>query len=572
MSSFFTRPASLSKKRKRAPATAAPLKKAKPQPPQDSDDASLSGSESSGSSKRAVTPSSSESEDDEDQTEASRRLKLAEQYLDNIRRDVAADQNLDPEAFDAAEIDKDIVAKRVKQDVAEGHGRVYKRIAANIDFQKAQSVRFQWGGLSTVGVAVEGTGKFAWTASKDGVICKWILHSLPSNSEGQELDVTTPRRKPKQMIYKKGGDKRRTGDFHYKHHTAEIYCIAASHDGRFVATGGADKRLIIWSGDTLKPLKVFTHHRDAVMSVTFRGKTNQLFSAGKDRTVKIWSLDELAYVETLFGHQDEVLDVAAVGDAQERCVSVGGRDRTARLWKVVEESQLVFRGGGLASIGKHDEPTGDAQIDSESNNAAQMMAPRVPEQSLDRVLQIDTQLFVTGSDNGSLSLYSLHKKKPLHVLPLAHGYDPPLPASRSWSEVNAPDRKTNAEPTPRYITAIAGIPFSDLFVTGSWDGDVRVWRLNEDLKNIERLGVVSSEPIRSHQSFDDEDKTGNPRLQGHGLSRGIVNDLKVFERGERGQDGIGIVAAVGKEMRCGRWLVKPSKNGAIYFEIPKSNG
>ena len=49
-----------------------------------------------------------------------------------------------------------------------------------------------------------------------------------------------------------------------------------------------------------------------------------------------FSLDELAYVETLFGHQDEIVDIDAL--AQERCVSVGARDRTARLWKVVEET------------------------------------------------------------------------------------------------------------------------------------------------------------------------------------------------------------------------------------------
>jgi ribosomal RNA-processing protein 9 len=61
----------------------------------------------------------------------------------------------------------------------------------------------------------------------------------------------------------------------------------------------------------------------------------------------VWSLDELAYVETLFGrflymmslllivanattgHQDQVLDIDAL--AQERCISVGARDKTARL-------------------------------------------------------------------------------------------------------------------------------------------------------------------------------------------------------------------------------------------------
>jgi len=34
---------------------------------------------------------------------------------------------------------------------------------------------------------------------------------------------------------------------------------------------------------------------------------------------------------------------------RERCLSCGARDRTIRLWKIVEESQLVFR-SDLASV------------------------------------------------------------------------------------------------------------------------------------------------------------------------------------------------------------------------------
>ena len=58
------------------------------------------------------------------------------------------------------------------------------------------------------------------------------------------------------------------------------------------------------------------------------------------RAVKLWSLDDQAYVDTLFGHQSEVLGIDA-GRA-ERAVTAGA-DRTCRLWKIPEESQLIFR-------------------------------------------------------------------------------------------------------------------------------------------------------------------------------------------------------------------------------------
>lgn len=54
--------------------------------------------------------SSSES-DHEDETGAERRLRLAERYLENIQGEV------DEAGFDAAEIDRDLIAERLKEDV-----------------------------------------------------------------------------------------------------------------------------------------------------------------------------------------------------------------------------------------------------------------------------------------------------------------------------------------------------------------------------------------------------------------------------------------------------------------------
>ena len=52
----------------------------------------------------------------------------------------------------------------------------------------------------------------------------------------------------------------------------------------------------------------------------------------------------MGYVETLFGHQAPVLALDTL--MRETAVSVGGRDKSVRFWKVPEETQLVFGGGG----------------------------------------------------------------------------------------------------------------------------------------------------------------------------------------------------------------------------------
>ena len=83
-------------------------------------------------------------------------------------------------------------------------------------------------------------------------------------------------------------------------------------------------------------------HRGAITGLAFRrAQSAQLFSASDDRTVKVWDADEQLYIDTLYGHQAAVLAVAA--NNKERCVTVGA-DRTLRVWKILEESQLIFHG------------------------------------------------------------------------------------------------------------------------------------------------------------------------------------------------------------------------------------
>jgi len=77
----------------------------------------------------------------------------------------------------------------------------------------------------------------------------------------------------------------------------------------------------------------------------FRQASHQLFSCSFDRSVKVWDVDQLVYVETLFGHQDKILAIDSL--SKERCLTCGARDRSVRLWKIIEESQLLFNGTHL---------------------------------------------------------------------------------------------------------------------------------------------------------------------------------------------------------------------------------
>lgn len=123
MSSFFTLPAS-QRKRKREDRVGAPATKkrgvdakkdagGKGSKKSREREESISGSDidEDGSIASGVSEEESDAESDEGETVADRRLKLAERYLDNVRDEV------DDYGFDAAEIDRDLIAERLKEDV-----------------------------------------------------------------------------------------------------------------------------------------------------------------------------------------------------------------------------------------------------------------------------------------------------------------------------------------------------------------------------------------------------------------------------------------------------------------------
>jgi len=105
----------------------------------------------------------------------------------------------------------------------------------------------------------------------------------------------------------------------------------------------------------------------------------------------------MGYVETLFGHQDRILDLDAL--LSETAISVGGRDKTARFWKIVDESQLVFRGGARGRVRELLEGGGLEGLDEEDKLPAEA-EKRFIEGSLDCCALVDESTFLTGGDSG----------------------------------------------------------------------------------------------------------------------------------------------------------------------------
>ncbi len=90
---------------------------------------------------------------------------------------------------------------------------------------------------------------------------------------------------------------------------------------------------------------------------------------------------------------------------------------------------------------------------------------------------------------------------------------------------------------------------------------------------------LSAPPVATYFPSDEErnDYVDVPETKDQEMSaKGIINDIKVFERGDRGKGGLCVVVATGKEHRFGRWKTLKGKNGAVIFEVssrePATNG
>lgn len=423
------------------------------------------------------------------ETISEKRLRLAKQYIQKIQKEVENHE------FDARDIDKDLISERLKENTMEHEKKMYIYIADDLNISRQPLSNFVRKHKLSV-TSVTAYENYIYSVSKDGLLQKWDISDISN---------------PKKLAFASSGKK---NNISFKGHISEITDVKVSSDGNWVVTSGKDKRIVVRNSSTLTINCIFKHHRDSVLALAFRRGTNQLYSCSSDRTIKFWSLDEMVYIQTLFGHQEIIPDIASL--SLERCVSVGSRDRTVRLWKITEETQMIFKGRDS----KNDE---------------------VQEGSIDCVTMIDENHFLTGSDNGNICLWSIHKRKPIFIVQCAHGYDSMKPSSQYSAEINT---SFLPSPQPRWITSLASLPYSDIFFSGSWCGYIKIWKLSSDLK---KFSLIAEDIL----PID-----------------GIINRLCIIEKGAKAKDGITIIAAVGKENRLGRWIKSENgKNGIKFFEI-----
>ena len=72
------------------------------------------------------------------------------------------------------------------------------------------------------------------------------------------------------------------------HHTNEVWFVKFSNNGRYLATAGQDKLVIIYDTTTFNRKHVLTDHRNGVVSVAWSPDDKTLISCSRDQEARLW--------------------------------------------------------------------------------------------------------------------------------------------------------------------------------------------------------------------------------------------------------------------------------------------
>ena len=132
-------------------------------------------------------------------------------------------------------------------------------------------------------------------------------------------------------------------------HNDSVRELAFSRDGRTLATGSRDNRVILWDMASHRQVgPPLTGHTDQVSSVAFSRDSRTLATGSNDRTVILWDVADRSRpirLGRLAGHTKAVESVAFSRDG--RTVASGGDDMTVILWDVRDRADPVQLGQPL---------------------------------------------------------------------------------------------------------------------------------------------------------------------------------------------------------------------------------
>uniref|UniRef100_A0AC35THA9 WD_REPEATS_REGION domain-containing protein n=1 Tax=Rhabditophanes sp. KR3021 TaxID=114890 RepID=A0AC35THA9_9BILA len=311
-------------------------------------------------------------------------------------------------------------------------GTRYKDIADSIQISKDRAITYRPHRFAPLCIAPNAKGNIVYSCGKENTLVKY------DTVNKKKLITVSAKSNP-------------------KFHKYGIQCLAVDPFGKYLATGGSEGIIKIWNLETLEFVSNLLGHSAAVTSLVFRlGVEGQLFSGSEDRSIRYWDTKQMGYVDIMYGHTSLVGKIDVLH--RPRILTCGTRDQSVRIFKVGEDSQLLFN-------------------------------PHVEAMSVDTVCFVDANTFVSGAIDGSISIWNIAKKKPVLIQKNAHANGKFLGNEGAW------------------ITAIAAVPYSNLLVSGSNNGVINFWKLAKDNKKLNLIESYEVEGFVNDIKFSENGDT-----------------------------------------------------------------
>jgi WD40 repeat protein len=261
-----------------------------------------------------------------------------------------------------------------------------------------------------------------------------------------------------------------------KGHTADVYSVSLSQDGKTAVSGSRDHSLRVWEVPSGECVKTLAGDREPVLYVCLTPDGQKALSAGSSEnwTLRVWDMASGRCLKVLHGHIDTVHGISLSADGAVALSA--SRVDTLRVWCTA---------------------TGECR-----------RILQEPAISMDRVMVTpDGKLAVSGGWDGAIWLWDVARGKILRTLRGHRGAvtsvfltpDGKLAASagfdhtvRIWDVGTGTCLRTLLGHA-RHIAGTAMTADGGVAVSGSWDGSLRVW----DVRSEKCVRVLHTSPIIS---------------------------------------------------------------------------